>query len=537
MYKFSKLNIVVLTVFIILLLFVAILAQELHVEPKNHRQTDNYIKQLHAYHRMSETLTLLTAEGQQYIITGNREQLENYRRLSRQIVDNNAALTDSDDLTELTQAYLSFMENEAIPAVQRPDGISGKTLAYLKARHYDFSSELRTALDSNISETVSLLSRSTELSYKNHYSLIKLLLLLAAVGAAVVIFALYTLLTTLSIHNLDSAKLSAHIKHGIIIIDRRGNFTEVNEHARTLFGSAADRLAGKNLNEIPALVPQMQNVTQPLHTVALHKKELLNHRVTYFHSGRKLELAVDYIPIFFLQRLRGVILIAGQVEEQKDKHLLLDTLEKERKMISIEIHDWIARYLSTVIHSIDYILRLKDAAGRQLQEQLLTLRNHCQNAAIEMRGIMNSIHPYLIDRIGLVSALESYINIFEKLNNIKVYVIYQDRALNIPKKNEIIIYRIIQEALSNIAKHAKATEADIHFTVLHDTLQVEIEDNGENTQQEIIAGKGMWGMKERAKLIGGDIIFDHTDTGFRVTLTVPVISGGQQNGKNQSNVS
>ena len=535
MYRFNKLTLVVLTVFTILVLFVAILAQEAYVEPEHHRQTSDYVKQLTAYQNLSETLALLTAEGRQYIATGSREHLENYRRLSRQTADAEEAVTDADGLTELLRAYLSFMENEAIPAVQKSPQDSAYR-AYLEARHHDFSSELSKVLNSSISASIDMLNRSTELSYKNHYSLIKLLLLMAAAGAAVVIFGLYTLLTTLSIHNLDSSKLSAHIKHGIIIIDRRGRFTEVNEHAKELFGAAADRLAGKNLSEIPALLPQMQNVTQPLHTVALHKKELLNHRVTYFHSGRKLELAVDYIPIFFLRRLRGIILIAGRVEEQKDKHLLLDTLEKERKMISIEIHDWIARYLSTVIHSIDYILRLKDAAGRQVQEQLLTLRSHCQNAAIEMRGIMNSIHPYLIDRIGLVSALESYINIYEKLNNIKVYVIYQDRALNIPKKSEIIIYRIIQEALSNTAKHAQATEVGIHFTVLHDTLKVEIEDNGGSSQQDITAGKGMWGMKERAKLIGGDIIFERTDSGFCVTLTVPVISGGQQNEQHQSNV-
>ncbi|WP_238473411.1 sensor histidine kinase [Desulforamulus profundi] len=279
----------------------------------------------------------------------------------------------------------------------------------------------------------------------------------------------------------------------------------------------------------------MQNITQPLLHSLLNQRELLRHKAVFHNDGRPIHLTVDYIPIFLFNKLIGVMMIARMANEQKDKPLLLDTLEKERKRISIEIHDWIARYMSTIIHSLDYNLRLHkdgDLKGEDLLQGLIDLRNHCQNAAIEMRGIMNDIHPYLIDKVGLISALESYIHTFEKLNKIKVYIFYQDRALRVKKKDEIIIYRIIQEALSNIVKHAKATEVDINFTKQQDTLKIEIMDNG-GTEGDFVAGKGLWGMKERAGLIGGDIVFGYCETGFCVTLTVPILPGGQKNGENQ----
>lgn len=530
MYKFNKLNIVAIIILSLLFLSLAILTQLLFKNNEIEQQTNLYIKELEVYSEVANLLSTLTNHGRQYILTGDNQYLEYFRIYARNVIAAEEELTITETINELTQAYISFIENEAVPLRQATRDLSAEKLAYLQSRQQDFDEDLQYEINKGIELTTKYLNDFSSNSFSEQSGIIKLLLLLACIGLFILIWSVYRIFTKFSIYNLDFPKLSAHIKHGIIVMDRRGYFTEINEYALDLFGLDAEQFLGRNLNEIAAVLPQMQNVTQPLYAVMMQKKELLNHHVTYFHSGRKLELTVDYIPVFFFNQLRGVILIASHAEKQKDKHLLLDTLEKERKLISIEIHDWIARYLSTIIHSIDYILRLKEVADNQLREQLTTLREHCQNAAIEMRGIMNNIHPYLIDRIGLISALESYINTFEKLNNIKVYMIYQDRNLNIPKRNEIIIYRIIQEALSNIAKHAQATEVDILFTVLHDTLKIEIQDNGQN-KKEIIAGKGMWGMKERAKLIGGDIIFEQTDTGFVVALTVPIISGGTRDGQ------
>ncbi|RYD02391.1 hypothetical protein N752_23965 [Desulforamulus aquiferis] len=325
-------------------------------------------------------------------------------------------------------------------------------------------------------------------------------------------------------------KLAHYNKFASIFVDNKGYIKHINNSAKELFGILPSSIQDRNIQDIPGLFPHLQSITQPLLQVLLQDKEISKYRISYALDGRNIDLSVDYSPIMILNKSAGAMLVAVVTDTQKDKPLLLDTLEKERKRISIEIHDWIGRYMSTIIHSLDYILRLNKNANikGELLDSLLDLRSHCQTAAIEMRGIMNDIHPYLIDKVGLISALESYVLTFEKLNKIKVYILYQDRALRIKKKDEIIIYRIIQEGLSNITKHAKATEVDISFTVLNDLLKIEIQDNG-GTDGDFVAGKGLWGMKERASLIGGEISFGQNDSGFCVTLTVPIMPGGQLN--------
>lgn len=532
-----------LILLIIIVISSILLLQESFSTHDRANKINLYSKQLYINNSISEDITNLIATGQKCILYSDKQYLDDFRNYSTKIIKNELELYNLvtpankqvvENIIELSKAYISFVENEVLPTTYSGKKVDPNDIKYLQLRHNEFNQELRQKVDKISAANMSELNNYFQVTFTSMKSKITLLVVFLLSALTLLLWGMYTAITSLSVQHLYLNKLSEHIKSAIILTDRKGYFKELNKSAENLFDISSEKILDMNINEIPVLFPQLQHVTQPLYAVILQKKALLNHSVTYYHSGQKLELTMDYIPIIISKRLTGVMMVATVVEEYKDKHILLDTLEAERKRISIEIHDWIARYLSTIIHSIDYIFRLKNVPKDELQDNLLTLRNHCQNAAIEMRGIMNNIHPYLIDKVGLVSALESYINIFEKLNNIKVYVFYQSRSLSIPNKSEIIIYRIIQEALSNIAKHSTATEVDIHFTVLHHTLKIELEDNGENCG-EFVTGKGMWGMKERAKLIGGNIIFEHKDSGFCVTLTVPIILGGQQDEENQRN--
>jgi signal transduction histidine kinase len=170
---------------------------------------------------------------------------------------------------------------------------------------------------------------------------------------------------------------------------------------------------------------------------------------------------------------------------------------------------------------LDYILRANDQLQESVYTDLSRLRTHCQTAAMDMRSIMNDIHPYLIDRVGLISALESYVNNLEQMHGINVYMFYQNRILKTDRASEIMIYRIIQEALINVVKHSRASEVDIYFKEERETLKIEVLDNG-SPPGDIVAGKGLWGMKERANLIGGDIVYSGGEAGFSLVLTVPI---------------
>jgi signal transduction histidine kinase len=79
-----------------------------------------------------------------------------------------------------------------------------------------------------------------------------------------------------------------------------------------------------------------------------------------------------------------------------------------------------------------------------------------------------------------------------------------------------------------VIKHSNATEVDIYFKEENNTLKVEIMDNGQ-VPEDYAAGKGLWGMKERANLIGGDLVFGGDESGFSVILTVPASTEGDRN--------
>ncbi|MEW6063905.1 MAG: PAS domain-containing protein [Bacillota bacterium] len=485
----------------------------------------------------------MTSGLQDYILLSDPQSLENFYKHSAIIIKKQTDLYDSDnlsrnqniiDLIELSKRYMSFAASEVIPTVQTKT-YSEKEIQDLYLRNQDFTRQMNVKLKHLSQSYDKELDNYFETTLFNIDSKIILLLIILFTSLLLLPYVLYMMLKPSLTKCIYVSESAEYTDNAFIFVDHSGDVKYVNKSAQDLFGLLPETVLEKNVDQFPELFPRLQNITQPLLHSLLNQRELLRHKAVFHNDGRPIHLTVDYIPIFLFNKLIGVMMIARMANEQKDKPLLLDTLEKERKRISIEIHDWIARYMSTIIHSLDYNLRLHkdgDLKGEDLLQGLIDLRNHCQNAAIEMRGIMNDIHPYLIDKVGLISALESYIHTFEKLNKIKVYIFYQDRALRVKKKDEIIIYRIIQEALSNIVKHAKATEVDINFTKQQDTLKIEIMDNG-GTEGDFVAGKGLWGMKERAGLIGGDIVFGYCETGFCVTLTVPILPGGQKNGENQ----
>ncbi|MFZ5648084.1 MAG: histidine kinase [Bacillota bacterium] len=491
---------------------------------------DNNLKQRKMSEEVYKDVVKITTVAKEYMLNRSPASINEFRDLSSAVIKRQLELhsvTDSSkkqetmDLIEVSRVYISFVEKELIPA----SSTGNNDFMQLELRLHELSQDLILKAGN-----VYILDRVYEENFfqgvgskGNKYLFLQLLSILTL---SLLIFELYKLIKPVMLRNCYLEKLLQFTKNPVFITDNKGVFVDCNKSLSELMEINRDFIANRNIGEITAVYPHAHNIMQPIYDVLINGSELTNHHVTYNHAGKKIEIVADYIPVYIMKKLFGIIVIAAQAEAQKDKHVLLDTLETERKRISIEIHDWIGRHMSTMIHSLDYILRLSENDHRdKLIDNLKTLQGHCQNAAIEMRGIMNDIHPYLIDRVGLISALESYITTFERLYGIKVYALYQDRSLRVKKKNEIIIYRIIQEALTNVAKHSRATEIDIDFTVSHDTLKIEVTDNG-GSAGDFSVGNGLWGMRERANLIGGDIIFTIGESGFRVALTVPVSPGG-----------
>jgi len=507
--------------------------------PQKIRNLNRDMEILTLSYELSLDLSALISSTRAYILHSEGSYLDRFYTISNRALKRELDLYgrsgpgEKENINELirrTKRYVSFVEQEVIPAVQAKN--RENDVKTLLDRHQILSNELLKQANSakalrknKIEEDSSALVALEREKRTFSFILIVSSLILLITGTRKFLLPVLAQYSRLE-------ELAARIRSAVIITNHKGYIKNVNKAAENLFKISPGRLKNKSLNEAVSLFPYIQNIVQPLFSVILDEKEIPGYQAFYARAGRKELLTIDYYPLFMDGKMTGAALIARPAEIHRDKRYLFEAIEAERKKISIEIHDWIGRNMSPIIHSLDYILNLgSKKLPEDIHSQLVQLRKHCQNAAADMRSIMNDIHPYLIDKVGLVSALESYIRHFEQTHGIKVYLFYQNRSLELIKTVEIVIYRIVQEALTNVVKHSNAGEVDIYFTLEDDTLKIEIVDNGD-TPRETRPGKGLWGMKERANLVGGDLVYGFTDGGFAVTLTVPVTEEGKRNGEN-----
>jgi two-component system sensor histidine kinase DegS len=184
--------------------------------------------------------------------------------------------------------------------------------------------------------------------------------------------------------------------------------------------------------------------------------------------------------------------------------------EEERKRIARELHDSTAQNLIALLHQLDNLLNDKTKLPVREAKALWGFYEHIRDTLQEVRQFSRDLRPSILDDLGLLPALEW---VTEDLKNtywieVSLEVLGNERRL-FPEK-ELLLFRIVQEALRNIAKHAEATKAEVKVEFGEDKITVTINDNGtgfeppESLGVLPSAGKlGLAGMQERVQLLGG----------------------------------
>lgn len=495
----------------------SLLQQELHKRSK--------------YRELLAEIYNLNTSVQEYILFGDSQALNNFHYYSSEVIkremeiyatEKHSLKQDVAELIVFSKDYISFVDHELLPVIKIEGNGANDSREVILWSFRDYSHQLvnraNSLAESGRQENKASLELITAL-LDNKGSLM-LFLALLSIGSSIYGAAL---LWPWLIRHISLGYVAKDTQNAVIIIERKERILYLNPVAESIFAMNLESVSGKSLGELLNQYPHMQNVVQPLQDTLSKNEKVSDYTFNYSADGQKLLLAVDCNPVHLLKMPAGAVLTARKTTKAKDGNILLETIEIERKHLSIEIHDWIGRYMSSIIHSLDYILRINGKTlPEEIKENLILLRSQCQNAAIDMRSIMHDIHPYLIEKVGLIPALESYGSNFERLHNIKVYIFYSQRSLPLEREKEILVYRIIQEALTNVARHSKATEVDIHFAETNDTIKIQVIDNGGAKDNTLSPGKGLWGIKERAGLLGGHIAYGFQDGGFSITLTLPL---------------
>ena len=216
---------------------------------------------------------------------------------------------------------------------------------------------------------------------------------------------------------------------------------------------------------------------------------------------------------------------------------LLTVQEDERKRISAELHDDIAAKLAAIKFALEKRLMLTGKMHQEVNQSLKDIISMVLETIVSTRRIMINLRPAMIDDLGILATLNWYCREFEQIfTTIHVEKQVNIEEIEIPDRLKIVIFRIVQEGMNNIAKHSGANHISLALEKTNDTLTLSIEDNGrgfdvenKTLKSETFQGFGIVNMKERARLSGGDFAiksFQKKGTSIKVTWPLKPIAMG-----------
>ncbi len=186
-------------------------------------------------------------------------------------------------------------------------------------------------------------------------------------------------------------------------------------------------------------------------------------------------------------------------------------VHEERTRIACEIHDGLVQTLVGVNFKMELCAELVPQNPKKSSELMREAKAQLKHGIQETRHVVFNLRPGQEEKLDLFSALSNFLKAFEEQHRVKVEFDCKGDDLSLPPKTKVFLFRIVQEALQNSSKHAKASQAFVHIDVNHDMLTASIRDNGVGFDVQAVSRDpekwdhfGLRGMKERAKLLGGE---------------------------------
>jgi PAS domain S-box-containing protein len=344
-----------------------------------------------------------------------------------------------------------------------------------------------------------------------------------------------------AVHQLEVEKILSdsiiNSMPGIFYIyDRTGKFLRWNQNFEKISGYSADEIRNmqpmdffdrddkarvvERINEV------FENGQSEVRADFLTKS---NQHLTYYFNGRKVIFNdVEYLIGMGIDITEQVVAERALTERNDEIRKLTEYLqqirEEERTNISREIHDVLGQQLTGLKMDASWLRkRLNDVDSNQRISEMISL---IDDTIKTVRRISMQLRPGILDDLGLIAALDWQGSEFEKRTGIQTTFESNVSEIVLQDKVATNIFRIFQEALTNVARHAHASKVHSTLCVHNDCLELTIRDNGVGINVEGIAQKnslGIVGMKERARMFDGQLKFeqDQTTGGTIVRLYIP----------------
>jgi signal transduction histidine kinase len=241
-------------------------------------------------------------------------------------------------------------------------------------------------------------------------------------------------------------------------------------------------------------------------------------------------IAILLTSLYLIRVNREIFARLGELSEQRSElaQKLISAQESTLRHISRELHDEFGQVL-TAIGAMLGRAGNQAPEGSPLREDLQEVRQIAQTTLDNIRSLSQALHPVLLEEAGLESTLDWYIPTVERQSGIDLHYEKSGQPYAVDTSAGVHIYRILQEALNNLTRHAEVSEAWIRLKFLPRNLQLEVEDHGKGFPEASIAsngqlrrGIGLVAMRERAELIGGTLSISRpTQGGTLVQLKIP----------------
>jgi signal transduction histidine kinase len=200
-----------------------------------------------------------------------------------------------------------------------------------------------------------------------------------------------------------------------------------------------------------------------------------------------------------------------QMQEQLRhlSHQLLSAQEEERKTISRELHDEIAQTLTGINVQLGTLKTAAALDTKDLQNKITSTQRLVEKSVKIVHKFARELRPSVLDDLGLIPALHSYVKSFSQRTHIRIRLRIFAGVEQLDAAKRTVLYRVAQESLTNVARHARATQVEMCIEKLPTAVHMEIKDDGKSflVEQTLHAKKnnrlGLLGMRERVEMVGG----------------------------------
>ncbi|MEO8658066.1 MAG: ATP-binding protein [Bryobacteraceae bacterium] len=243
-------------------------------------------------------------------------------------------------------------------------------------------------------------------------------------------------------------------------------------------------------------------------------------------------ITISVTSLYLIRSNRQVFIRIEALSRQRQTlaRKLIGVQEEIFRSVSRELHDEFGQILTAVGAILARAEKKGLPENSSLREDLHDVRITAQQTLVKLRSLSQTLHPNVLDDFGLEKTLEWYVGQFQKQTGVVIRYERQGDSPIIPDETAIHIYRILQETLNNVARHAGVQEADVKVKFSPRGLEMAVEDRGVGMAEpadndEERRGLGMVAMRERAELVGGRLRFERPSAGgTRVVLEVPLRS-------------